>query len=438
MTCENCQVPETVFCGGDHLEYINGKCEYLSAPKTSPVPVNACVPRTLLGLPMKFLLGCDRLLPECGDDLQRVGLTCAPKPCLNGGDRGTDGVCRQPKADTAPAAAAPAPAASAAAAAPAAAPAVAAPVAEERTAMSMVSKVIRKLSAQSCGDDPQAFFFDEYKKECKPTSASCFSRNGEFYELEAPTQIADRVCARISAACDPATHYEASAPTPFSDRVCKPLTQCQADEYQTKASTASSDRECAKLTQCDHTDSASPTFQSQPPTAESDAVCSPVTACPNGTLRAATGTSDAVCSMIAPSFDSKTCGAGAKFLMDPNKCTRSVAAMQMQYDCPSRVATSGLCEALTAEASCNSSYTTASGMNGQACQWNAGTCTTANAVCLDYDEATVESMYSRPSSHPVPGSGAVCAVDRLHRRAQQIAVEDAGHSHYLPFCEAVF
>lgn len=102
-SCEDCLLPEWVFCGSTNFELINDKCEFVSAPDTKaslynrPL-VNACAPRTFLGIPMSFLLGCDRLRPECGADLEldHAGLQCAPTPCLNGGIRYPDGVCRQP------------------------------------------------------------------------------------------------------------------------------------------------------------------------------------------------------------------------------------------------------------------------------------------------------------------------------------------------------
>jgi hypothetical protein len=100
--CNDCVVPEWAFCGSTNFELVNGKCEFISAPDTKPSlysrpNVNTCAPRTFLGIPMSSLLGCDRLRPECGADLEldHAGLQCAATPCPNDGLRYPDGICRQ-------------------------------------------------------------------------------------------------------------------------------------------------------------------------------------------------------------------------------------------------------------------------------------------------------------------------------------------------------
>ena len=96
--CDDCEVPEWVFCGSTNFELVNGKCELIRGPnaKQSRPVVNTCAPRTFLGIPMPFLLGCDRLRPECGADLEldHAGLQCAATPCPNDGVRHPDGICR--------------------------------------------------------------------------------------------------------------------------------------------------------------------------------------------------------------------------------------------------------------------------------------------------------------------------------------------------------
>ena len=96
--CDDCEVPEWVFCGSTNFELVNGKCEFIRGPnaKQSRPVVNTCAPRTFLGIPMPSLLGCDRLRPECGAflELDHAGLQCAATPCPNDGVRYPDGICR--------------------------------------------------------------------------------------------------------------------------------------------------------------------------------------------------------------------------------------------------------------------------------------------------------------------------------------------------------